>query len=347
MKRKSSIYILIFAVLIFAGCQQQGSYKKVDISNVKSDVKIVRFDKDFSAINQSNYEAETILLQNKYGQFYDDYVRVIMGFGKEGKITDTALAVKNDVINFLSNNAIRGLYDTVNKYYPNVDQVEADLNIALRYFIYYFPEKKITSAYTFISEFSYGSITYSDSVLAIGLDMYLGEQYPFYESFDIPRYIIRKLNSNFIVPNCMEVIYQLHFEKSNYNDELPLIEAMVNEGKKYYFLECMMPDAPDSLIIGYTSKQELWCRGAEKQIWQYFTGKDLLYSTNFMEQRRYTTDGPSTSGMPPEAPGKVGAWVGWQIVRKFMKDSNGKVTLKDLLTKIDAKNIISKAKYKP
>jgi hypothetical protein len=109
----------------------------------------------------------------------------------------------------------------------------------------------------------------------------------------------------------------------------------------------MLPDAPDSLLMGYTTTQEAWCRNSEKNIWQFLNERDLLFKVNYMEQKRYTTDGPTTTGMPPESPPKVGSWVGWQIVRRFMKNNRGKVTLNDLLYKYTGKQIFTLANYKP
>ena len=45
-----------------------------------------------------------------------------------------------------------------------------------------------------------------------------------------------------------------------------------------------------------------------------------------------------------ETPGRVGAWVGWQIVRAFME--NNKVSVQDLLV-ADAKTIFEQSHYKP
>ncbi|MNL23930.1 hypothetical protein D3C87_1453440 [compost metagenome] len=45
-----------------------------------------------------------------------------------------------------------------------------------------------------------------------------------------------------------------------------------------------------------------------------------------------------------DSPGRVGAWIGWQMVRSYMKNNN--VTLPELL-KTDNKEIFEKSKYKP
>jgi len=70
------------------------------------------------------------------------------------------------------------------------------------------------------------------------------------------------------------------------------------------------------------------------------------YSKDYMEHKKHVSDGPKTAGMPKEAPGNVGSWVGWQIVNQYMKNSKGKVSLKQLL-KTDPKTIMAKSKYKP
>jgi hypothetical protein len=340
---KKTRILLILAALVLSGCADKYGYKKVDVSKQNSDIVYQRFEQDFFKLKMANFTKEEMSLRQKYGRFYDDYVGAIMGFQKMAKDSNALPIV---ITEFIENKAINGLYDSVQYYYPSMDEIKNELDEANRHYQYYFPEKRISRLYTMISEFSYGAMTYDDSTLVVGLDMFLGPQYPFYESFDIPNFITRKLSKEYIARNCMEVIYNLHFNKVNDMEPLPLIESMINEGKKMYFLECMMPAKNDSIIVGYTNTQVKWCESSERMIWQYFNEKDLLYSTNFMEQKRYTTDGPSTSGMPAESPGKVGAWIGWQIVRKYMKDANGKISLNQLLNTTN-KTIIAKAKYKP
>jgi uncharacterized protein YjaZ len=45
-----------------------------------------------------------------------------------------------------------------------------------------------------------------------------------------------------------------------------------------------------------------------------------------------------------ESPGRIGTWIGWQIVRSFM--TNNEVSLQQML-KMDAKELFDKSKYKP
>jgi hypothetical protein len=344
-----AILSAILIGLILSGCSDPNGWKKVDVSKETVNYTVSRFDQDFFAIDTNHIAESEAKLRAKYGNFYNDYVNHIMNFGRPLSAVDTTRHDPLiDIVNFLGNKSDRDLYDTVQKEYPNTTDIQTGLTDMLKHYQHYFPQKPhITRIITFITEFSDGIATYDDSTICIGLDMYLGSTYRYYASVDLPQFMIAKLQKPYIVPNVAEALYMANFDKTAYNAQLPLIEALINEGKKYYFMECMLPDAPDSVIMGYTSRQEEWCRNSEKTIWQFFNERDLLYKINYMEQKRYTTDGPTTTGMPADSPPKVGSWVGWQIVRKFMKNSGGKVKLPDLLDKYSAKEIFASSNYKP
>ena len=58
------------------------------------------------------------------------------------------------------------------------------------------------------------------------------------------------------------------------------------------------------------------------------------------------TDAPFTSGFAAESPGRLGAYLGWMIVRAYMKEADG-VTLKQIMEDANAKDILKISKFKP
>lgn len=345
MKNTISLSIVAYCAVLFLLSSCGGkSTKNVDVSNIKVDVNIQPFYSDFAALNASNFEAKEVELQAKYKDFYPFYVNDVMG---GFKVAGKQQSEKENIISFLSDTGVKALFDTVNVHYKDLSGAQRDLEGLYKHVKYYFPNFPLPKPTAIISEYSYAAFTFDTTVLAISLDMYLGVQYSFYSYLEIPRYVQRKLRPDFMVVNSAEVLYNLYFGDDSYQPGTPLLDAMINKGKKLYFMEMMLPQLPDSMLMGYTKEQDAWCRSSEYAIWQYMNQRDLLYTQNFMEHKRYLSDGPTTSGMPPESPGNIGSWVGWQIVRKFMKESNGKISLNDLLTKYDAKAIIAKARYKP
>ncbi|MGZ3009879.1 hypothetical protein AAER19_04910, partial [Pseudomonas aeruginosa] len=57
----------------------------------------------------------------------------------------------------------------------------------------------------------------------------------------------------------------------------PLIERMIESGKRLYLLDAFMPDVADTLKNGYTQTQYEDCLNNEKNIWTFFVQNNLLY----------------------------------------------------------------------
>ncbi len=114
-----------------------------------------------------------------------------------------------------------------------------------------------------------------------------------------------------------------------------------------YIMDAVLPNVPDSLKIGYFEGQLEWCKDQEFQIWENTIKVGLLYSTDHNAYLSFLNDGPFTKGfgVPDGAPPKLGVWLGWQIVRKYM-DRKTKITLEQLMGK-GADEILKESKYKP
>mgnify|MGYP000715147761 FL=1 len=72
--------------------------------------------------------------------------------------------------------------------------------------------------------------------------------------------------------------------------------------------------------------------------------ENYLYSTDHMLITRLTNDAASTTVVSPQSPGRVGAWIGWQIVNQY---ANKKGFLLEDILSMDAQTILKGAKYNP
>ena len=343
---KNYKWIIVLPALIFlAGCNKNKSREKPDVSGIKADIHLMRFDKDLYGFNQNDFAQQRATMISKYGSFYNFYLnQFIIGPRTQGDTSDVEqMAIKK----FLSDGYMQRLQDSIDTQFDNAKDVEEDLSQSFKYFKYYFPAIIIPKVITVNSGFSLGAFTYGKDVLGIGLDLYLGANNRDYDSAGIYQYIKHRMRREYISRNSMEVLYNFYFGNEEDSRGKNLIEAMVDKGKKMYFLSYVLPDAPDSLIVGFTQKQTDWCEASEYEIWKFLNDKDMLYKDDFMDQKRYLDEGPTTQGMPPEAPGSIGNWIGLQVVRKFMKETGNKISMHDLITKYDAKTIFEKAKYRP
>ncbi len=341
IKFKNNLVIVFFIVIslfvIINSCNCNKNKKKIDVSHIEIEIIIHRFEQELFNLPINNFEEEAIKLKNKYPVFFKLYIEDILRLRRSNSIKNLKL--------FITNEYIKGLYDTCQSKYDIISDIKSDLKNALRYYKYHFHEEKIPTIYTFISEFGYGVIT-ADSILGIGLDMFLGENYKYYPSIGLPEYIIKKLKKEFIVPSCITALLQKKYEM-DINENL-LLNKMVYHGKILYCLDQILPDVPDYIKIGYTKEQMKWCEKNEANIWTYVLDRDLLYETDILKYQKYINDGPTTPGMPPESPGNIGSFVGWQIIRKFIAE-NPDVSLIKLMEdkNYTGQNILNQSKYKP
>ncbi len=334
---------ILLALIFLASCgSNTNKPAAADVSDVDVEVDIKRFEKDLFSIDTSQIEKEVTALQDKYPSFFDCFATNIMGFKHPRDTGKEYLARLSPLLNY---GGFRAAYDSTMEQYSSIDFLRKDSKEAFRYFKHHFPNKQIPGLVTFISEYSYGVITCGDSIVGIGLDLYLGKDFKFYPAVKIPDYMIAKLEQEYIMPNVMKQVYSLSFEPEKGQEE-SMLKRMVNNGRRLYFLDLTLPYTKDWYKIGFQEEELKWCRNNEAHIWGLFIEKELLYSNKYPDYRKYVSPAPNSPGMPHKAPGNTGSWVGWQIVRKFMKE-HPDVTFEQMLTDYKPKEILIQSNYKP
>jgi uncharacterized protein YjaZ len=110
-------------------------------------------------------------------------------------------------------------------------------------------------------------------------------------------------------------------------------------------LDALLPNTADSIKTGYTANQLEGCIKNEKSIWSFFVQGNLLFEREPSIVSPYVTDGPKTQEISEAAPGNIGTFIGWQIVKKWMQ-ANPKTSLEQLM-QIPTMTIFNDAGYKP
>jgi hypothetical protein len=183
---------------------------------------------------------------------------------------------------------------------------------------------------------------YADDLLFVSLDLYLGKSSEVYQDF--PLYIAQNLDKNQLTVDMAKAIAEHYYFPLKSRQ---FIDIIINEGKKMYQLDCYLPTVSDAEKMGYSTEKMDWVQANETPIWKYFIENDLLYSTNADLYTRFIAEAPFSKfyiDIDKESPGRVGVWLGWQIVRAYMNNNN--VTLQQLL-QTNAEEIFKQSKYKP
>jgi hypothetical protein len=338
---KHNIYylgLLLSAALLFESCADDARRAVPDVSHIKAEVQLQRFDRDLFALDTANLEPGMQQMAQKYPELFPLFTVQIIHDQTNPKETP-AQALKG----FLTAPQIRHLLDTVQRVYANSDKLENALTQMLRYYKYYFPQKPVPKVAAIVSEFAVDAFTLGDSLCGIGLDMFLGPDYPGYNPEIFPDYIRRQFQSDYIPVRLAKALAQNIAGEPSGNR---LLDFMIANGKILYIADCLLPETPDSLKMGYTRDQIEGCEANEKLVWARLLEQKLLYSSDFNDWKKLVTPSPNAPIVFQEAPGEVGNWIGWQIVKSYMQ-RYPETKLETLIDLKDPQKFLEQAKYKP
>ena len=179
-------WISLVALLVLLSCSNKKNAP--DVSHIKTDVTIHRFDKDFFALDTTQLQTSLLQVEKKYPAFLAVYFKFFapvreIALGK-GISFDSAL------VEYYS--YIKPMAQVAEQKFSNLDNIENDLENYLRYARHYFPNFKTPVVLTSVESLNpenpeeiYGTSYFQDT-LVISLQMFLGKDYPAYASGRYP-----------------------------------------------------------------------------------------------------------------------------------------------------------------
>lgn len=329
--------LFLLIVVVLSSCNR--NRLKVDISDIKNTVKIVRFDQEMFLPARNDTMQQIVELRDKYSDFFDLFTYKVIrigGMDDEG-FAGLFSAFKTDTM-------ILNAKKMVDQEFADFESTAKEIETAFKYFQYHFPEKSLPVIYTCVSGYNQSVFT-AENIIGISLDKYLGRDYAYYQSLiTAPAYKITNMHKKKIVSDMAYAWAVTEFGENN--QATHLLGNMIHQGKMMYLTDAMLPGMHDSLKIGYTARQLEWCKRNEDQMWLTLIDRNLLYSTNRMDILRYINDGPFTNGFPVDSPARTGIWIGWQIVRLYM-DKHPEISLPQLMKNNDYQGILNASGYFP
>jgi len=310
------ISLLLFSMV---SCNKKSKIEQ-DVEQIPVELSVDRFDKAFFETKPEDLAN----LKTKYPFFFSN------------KYDDKVWIDK------LQNKDWRALYNEVQKKYANFDKQTTEIEDLFKHIKYYFPETITPKVYTVIAEMDYNSkAIYANDKLIIALELYLGTNHKFYQ---FPEYLKQNFEERQMMP---DIVSSYALTKIPLPSDKTLLSSMIYYGKELYLKDLLLPDYSDAERIGYKSEQITWCQENESYMWRFFIDDNLLFDTDYRLPNRFINLAPFSKfylEIDNESPGRIGQWVGWQIVRSFMEHNDS--SLQDML-KMDAKQLFEKSKYKP
>lgn len=311
---------------------------KVDVDEVKLDVNFRRLDRDLFPSEKTTPDQILNVIKSKYPDFYHEYFIGVLSLGNP----DVA-EFNVPLAGFLNDVYINQLVDEVNKTYSQTETQEKELTDAFKRYHTFVPDAAVPKVVFCITGLNY-SVVATDSVMAIGLDMFLGSDYEPYHAMAFPDYILKRKNKEHMIPEVLQGWLLSEFPKNP--TKTTLVDDMVYQGKIMFLLDIMLPDYADENLFGYSKETVAFIDENEAQIWAYYLEHKLLFSEDKREIMKYMDEAPFAAGMPREVPGRIGKWTGRNIVKSYL-ENNPEVTIAQLMADDDYQAIFTKSKYKP
>ena len=317
------MYNKILVVLIFAFAISCNTNNSIDVSDIKIESKLIRFDSMF----YNSDDASFLKLRQSY-----------------------PLMISSDVSNSvwlakINNKEEREVFDKSVKVFGDFSKEYSNIISVFRHVKYYFPKFIEPDVYTVISNFDYKyPVLYSGKRLFVSLEMYLGSNCEFYSGF--PTYLAANMQPERIDVDVAKSIIKNIVSKDPYDKSL--LSEMIYHGKVLYLTKKTIPVKSEALVVGYTDKQIVWCNNNEREMWGYLVKNKAIYNVDPKLKQRFIDIAPFSKfylQLDRESPGRVGTWLGLQIIESYM--DNNDVTIEELVKNNNAKDIFRNSKYKP
>lgn len=316
--------IPILAIFAVAIACKKGSQLEDDIARINSDIKVERFDLLFSEVTPEGLSDLKTAYPFMFAKTYQDSFWM-------AKISDTLQ---------------QQIFSEVRETFQDFKKTETDIENLFNHIKYYFPEFNPPRVITVTNDVDYrNNIFVTDTISLIALDNYLGADHDFYIYGNIPRYIAKNLEKEQIVVD----MASRYAEKYIYQQsQKTLLDEMIYFGKILCFKDNVIPFKTEAQRIGYSQEELDWAMANESYIWRYFVDRELLFSTDSKLPGRFINPAPFTkfylAEIDGESPGRLGQYMGWQIVRAYMNQNE--VSLKDMLI-TSTEDIFNNTKFKP
>jgi outer membrane murein-binding lipoprotein Lpp len=328
--------VLIMGVVLLAGCAGDGP-PHVDTRSVALEVRIERLDQDLFHTRPDSMAAASLRAYATYGEFYRTYIEDIL---QGAPIEDPRLPM---VLNrFVLDPDWSSVQEAIDNVLADMVPQQADFEGAFKRLKVLFPDSLTPRIIIFNSGFNYGIVP-TDSVLGIGAEWFIGSDHPVVgylapEAF--PQYVKDRMMPEMLVPSGVKGWLLVHYTRNV--DDADVLTNLVEVGKVMALLDAVLPDTEPRYKFAFSKEQLAWCEANEQDIWKSIVEK--LFSKSAADVGRLMNDGPFTNGLPRESPGHIGEWIGYRMVRAYMK-ANPKVTYQQLFELDDPRAILKH--YKP
>ena len=344
--RRNTLFCLCILLLVCMGvvsCKKKNAPLEVakpqlteeQVEASKSvEVQILRYEQDLFNIDKGNMAAS---FASMYGKYPENIIA-------KGAWENTEML--QSIRGFISDPVVEEVYRDTQAQFSDMSEFKNEITAALSLYLAHFPNERVPDFCTLVSgiDFQMPQVFGYENTIFICLDMYLGKDYKQYAQAGMPKYIAARCDKKYMATDCFSkaLVYRHLPDKTL----VTLLDNMVDAGKKMLFTQTMFPTTPAQDILGYSKEQYKWATSHESAVWHALIEKNKVYDNSEDVIRRMMDETPFTRDFGNDSPGRLGVFIGYQIVQSYMKNHPG-TTLKDLMSVTDSQKFLKESGYKP
>lgn len=247
---------------------------------------------------------------------------------------------------FVTDPVMRDVYRVTDSLYHDLGWLETELGKALTKAEELCPAIHYERFYTLITgdfENYQSRVLCGDGVLAISIDRYAVPEMGRYGYFGLPTYLVETSKREYIAADCMATIARDHIAMSD--GEMTVLDYAIAEGKVLYFLEQVLPDCDDTILLRYTAEQLGWMEENVTNVWAWMIQNKMLYDTDLSRFHNLIDEAPKTNAFGDGSAPRTPAYIGWQIVKRYMKKSGA--SMNELFEMTDSQRLLNESGWRP
>lgn len=311
MTLKSILSLLLIFMILFS-CKR--SPLDVDVSEINVNVSFLNLDSIFvhsDSAQQLKYHHEHL---KNIRDIYEYELGYCLGIRD---LSDTTFS--RSIQLFLADPYIARVEKRIEEKFSELHTFKEEIISGFKHLRYHFPSGKIPENIVFMNSLFTSNAFSTEKQIGIGLERYLGKETDVIQELPPDQFfewIKEGMDAQFLSRDALCSWIMTHYVEET---EGNLAENIIRWGKIIYLTQAAFPKSDPALMLRYSEDEYKWALENEYSLWKYLVDEKMLFKINDLNKSNLLNDAPFTIGLPEKGPDRLGQFLGFRMILKYME----------------------------